>query len=74
MSKDRKIDDAELANISGAGDVNLEKVDSGIEEADGGGGNLTGSKRPVGGGGGGGAPGGVEHDNESGGDVNIGPA
>ena len=69
MSKDRNIDDAELANISGAGDKDL-------QDAGGGGGFVAENqtKPPTGGGGGGGNPGGIEGDADTGGDQEIGPA
>ena len=68
MSKDRNIDDAELANISGAGDSkDLAEVGGG-----GGGGadDLAGERPPEGSGG----VTGPEHDTQSGGDQEFGPS
>ena len=67
MSKDRNIDDAELANISGAGDS------KDIAEVGGGGGgadDLAGERPP----GGSGGVTGPDHDTESGGDQEFGPS
>jgi hypothetical protein len=67
MSKDRNIDDAELANISGAGgDKDLQEVAGDGGPGDG----LTGSKPPQGSGG----VTGPEHDADTRGDQEIGPA
>jgi hypothetical protein len=66
MSKDRNIDDAELANISGAGDKDLQEVGGDGGSGDG----LAGAKPPQGSGG----VTGPEHDAETGGDQEIGPA
>ena len=60
MSKERKIDDAELAEVSGAGDFvkpDASTTDDSAETSDrpsgGGGGPGPGTPEPVGGGGGG---------------------
>ena len=71
MTKDRKIDDAELENISGAGTAK-ELAESGSGST-GGFDNADGTKPPTGGGGGGGNPGGIEHDAETTGDQEFGP-
>ena len=69
MSKDRNIDDAELAKISGAGDLEIAKAEDSSDSS-----GLTGKRPPAGGGGGGGNPGGIEGDADTGGDVEMGPA
>ena len=66
MSKDRNIDDAELANISGAGDKDLQEV-GGSSLAEGG---PAGAKPPQGSGG----VTGPDHDADTGGDQEMGPA
>ena len=66
MSKDRNIDDAELANISGAGDKELQEVSGG----GGGGDDQNGERDPHHTGG----ATGPEHDTDTGGDQEIGPA
>ena len=69
MSKDRNIDDAELANNSCAGSKEFAQGDGG-----GGGGDVgsdgTGEKPPEGGGG----VTGPDHDTQGGGNQEIGPA
>ena len=68
MSKDRNIDDAELANISGAGSKDI------AQDGGGGGGDVgsdgTGDRPPEGGGG----VTGPDHDTQGGGDQEFGPA
>jgi hypothetical protein len=67
MSKDRKIDDADLANISGAGgEAELSQTDDSTSND----GVLT--HKPAGGGGGGGAAGGVDEQDQDGGNQNLG--
>lgn len=69
MSKDRKLDDAELANISGAGGGNVD-VNATDEIPDPG--PTPAVKPPAsGGGGGGGHPDGLESDNETGGNQEL---
>ena len=72
MSKDRNIDDADLKNVTGAGDEHLKESDyvPGVPV----GGTGTKPPAPPGGGGGGGNPGGIEGDADTGGDQEIGPA
>ena len=65
MSKDRNIDDAELANISGAGSQKLEDAGS-TDPQDG-----VQGERPESGGGGGGAPGGPDGQSGGTGDQEI---
>ncbi len=66
MSKDRNIDDAELANISGAGgSQDIVEVGGG-----GAGSDPTAEKPPEGGGG----VTGPDHDTQSGGDQEVGPS
>jgi hypothetical protein len=71
MSKERNIDDAELNNISGAGDGNMhpdatDKIPPASVAED------SESKPPAGGSGGGGAPSGLESDAETGGNEDFG--
>ena len=66
MSKDRNIDDAELANISGAGKKDLQEIGGSGGPGD----ELTGEKPPQGSGG----VTGPEHDADTGGDQEMGSA